>query len=152
MGMAKPLYVQAFEHFKNNHDDPLNAYVAFGLYVDAEYKWAEAQQNWPTDRKYKDWYDCSVPHSAATHYEKATEVLQEFANNIVEQERADFLQAALDSFLEEAGKAEKGFWRGVAEAVTGALIYSGILIVASIIAQRQGIDLVEIYGRLAGHH
>lgn len=150
--MAKPLYVQAFEHFKNNHDDPLQAYVAFGLYVDAEYKWAETQSAWPTDKKYKDWYDCSVPHSAATHYEKATEVLQEFANNIVEQERSEFLQTSIDAFLEEAGKSEKGFWRGVAEATVGAFVYSVLLILASVIIQRQGIDLIEVYGRLSGHH
>src|ERR1700722_11178417 len=110
------------------------------------------KSSWPTERKYKHWYECSVPHSAATHYEKATEVLQEFANNIVEQERSEFSQAAIDSFMEETGKSEKGFWRSVGEAITGAALYSVLLIAASIIAQRQGIDLLEVYGRLSGHH
>ena len=150
--MAKPLYVQAFEHFKNNHDDPLKAYVAFGLYIDAECKWAESQPAWPTERKYKDWFDCSVPHSTDTHNEKASDVLQEFANNIVEQQKSEFLQDAVDAFMEEAGKSEKSFGRGVSEALLGAFAYSVLLIVFSIIIQRQGIDLIEVYGRLIGHH
>jgi hypothetical protein len=113
MGMAKPLYVQAFEHFKDNNDDPLKAYVAFGLYIDAECKWAESQPNWPANAKYKEWHDCSVPFGTAAHNEKAIDVLLEFANNIVEQEKVEFLTAALDAYKEEASKSEKGFWRGV---------------------------------------
>ena len=148
--MAKPLYVQAFEYFKSNHGDTLTGYVAFGLYIDAECKWAQSQAAWPNGAKYKEWFDCSVPHGTTAHLEKATDVLQEFANNIVEQERAEFLEAALQVYRVEAAKSEKGFWRGVAEALVAALIWSILLIVAAIIIKWIGIDIVEVFGRVAG--
>jgi hypothetical protein len=146
--MPKPLYVQAFEHYKENNDDTLKAYIAFGLYVDSECKWAESQTVWPTTAKYKGWFDCTVPHSTEVNNEQATEVLLDFANNVVEQERAEFLATSLDAYKEEAAKSEKGFLRGVLEATTGAFLYSVLLVVASIIIQRQGIDLVEVYDRI----
>jgi len=45
--------------------------------------------------------------------------------NSFEQERSEFLQAAIDSFMEEAGKSENGFWRGVLKAITGAAHFAG---------------------------
>jgi len=161
--MAKPLYVQAFEHFKNNHDDPLKAYVAFGLYVDAECKWAAQQPTWPPNSKYKEWFDCWIPHGTPGHYEKATVVLEEFANNIVEQERVIFLEAALNeykSFLGaalneykiEAAKSEKTFWRGVGEAVAGAAVWTAILIFAAFAIKWVYPDIYEVLGRVLGKH
>jgi hypothetical protein len=150
--MAKPLYVQAFEHFKNNHDDPLKAYVAFGLYIDAECKWAATQPSWPTGAKYKKWFECSIPHSTDAHNERATVVLLEFANNIVEQKRANFLEAAIEAYKEEAAKSEKGFWRGVAEALTGALLWTLVLIAAAFILQWFSPDIYEVLGRVLGKH
>jgi hypothetical protein len=151
--MAKPLYVQAFEHFKDsNGNDPLKAYVAFGMYIEAECKWATSQATWPNNARYKEWFDCSFPHTTDTHVEKATDVLQAFANNIVDQEREEFLEAALKEYKDEAAKAEKGFWRRVSEGVTAAFIWSILLIVFSIIIQRIGIDLIEVYQKAAGLH
>lgn len=150
--MARPLYVEAFEHFKNNNDDPLNAYVAFGLYIDAECKWAASQANWPTPSKYKEWFDCYIPHSTASHNDRATEVLLEFANNIVDQEKAEFLEAALEAYREEASKSEKGFWRGVIEALTGAALWTLFLIVAAFILKWFNPDIYEVLGRVLGRH
>jgi hypothetical protein len=150
--MAKPLYVQAFEHFKNNHDDPLQAYVAYGLYIDAECKWAASQASWPANSKYKEWFDCYVPHATDSHYEKATGVLLEFANNIVEQERAEFLASALSEFKTEAAKSEKGFWRGVSEAFTGAAFWTIFLIVAAFILRWFDPDIYDVLGRVLGKH
>jgi hypothetical protein len=150
--MAKPLYVQAFEHFTNNNDDPLNAYVAFGLYIDAECKWAASQAAWPANAKYKEWFDCSVPHATAAHYEKATVVLLEFANNIVEQERSEFLGTALDEYKAEAAKSERGIWWGVLEAFTGAAFWTIFLIVVAFILKWFNPDIYEVLGRVLGKH
>lgn len=161
--MAKPLYVQAFEHFQNNHDDPLKAYVAFGLFVDAECKWAGSQPTWPTNSKYKEWFDCGIPHGTSDYYEKATAVLGEFADNIVEQQRATFLEAALkeyktevsaafEQYKAEAAKSEKGFGRGVAEAVAGAAVWTAILIFAAFALKWVYPDIYEVLGRVLGKH
>jgi hypothetical protein len=150
--MAKPLYVQAFEHFKDNNNDPLKAYVAFGLYVDAECKWAASQPTWPANAKYKEWHDCSVPYGTAAHNDKATDVLLEFANNIVEQERDEFLAAAIGAYKEEAAKSEKGFGRGVLEALTGAALWTIILIGAAFILRWFNPDIYEVLGRVLGKH
>jgi thiaminase len=150
--MAKPFYVQAFQHFKEGNDDLLNAYVAFALYVDAECKWAASQSTWPNQGKYKDWFECYIPHSSGSHNEKAIEVLQDFANNIVEQERIEFLAAALEQYKQEASKPEKGFWRGVAEALTGAALWTIILIGAAFILKWFNPDIYEVLGRVLGKH
>jgi hypothetical protein len=146
--MAKPLYVQAFEHFKDQNDDPLKAYVAYGLYIDAECKWAQAQATWPNTTKYRDWYECSVPHSTEMHNERAIQVLLEFANNIVDQERAEFLSTSLEAYRQEASKSKRGFRRGVLEATTGAFLYSVLLLIASLIIRWQGIDVVEVFEKI----
>lgn len=150
--MAKPLYVQAFEHFKNNRDNPLQAYVAFGLYIDAECKWAASQATWPANAKYREWFECYIPHSTEAHNEQATEVLLEFANNIVEQERAEFLETAIEAYKEEAAKAEKGFWRGVAEAFTGAALWTVFLIGMAFILKWFNPDIYDVLGRVLGKH
>jgi hypothetical protein len=148
--MAKPLYVDTFEHFKNNHEDPLNAYVAFGLYIEAECRWASSQANWPDSKKYQTYFDCTIPFSSAIHHDNADKVLVEFANNIVQEKQAAFLQSALDAYKIEAAKSHKGFLRGVSEATVGALVWSVILIVTTIISHRLGVDIVEAYQKASG--
>jgi hypothetical protein len=148
--MTKPLYVQAFERFKKDSGDPLTAYVAFGLYIDTECKWAATQTSWPDGEKYKHYHDSTIPVSIEAHNEKAEAVLLEFADKIVEGEHNKFLAAALDSYKEAAAKSEKGFWQGVGEALVGALAWSILLIVVSIIFQRVGVDVLEVYEKAAG--
>lgn len=148
--MPKPTYVEAFEHFKSNNEDALKAYVAFGLYIEAECKWAELQPTWPTPAKYRDWYDVAIPHTVAAHNDNAIDVLQDFANNIVAQQKAAFLTAAMAQYQQAAAQSKKSFLDGVIEAATGALAWTLFLIVISIIINRAGIDLLEIYGKVAG--
>jgi hypothetical protein len=148
--MAKPLYVAAFEHFKRSNEDPLKAMVAFGLFVEAEHKWASSQQVWPTEAKYRHYHDCSLPHTAANYANGADIVLLEFANEIVEQKREEFLAEALEAYRNKAAESHHSFWKGVAEAATGALAWSLALILASIIFHRLGIDVLEAYEKAAG--
>lgn len=148
--MPKPLYVQAFEHFKNNHGDTLTGYVAFGMYIDAECKWAESQVAWPNHGKYKEWFDCYVPHGTAPHIERATDVLQEFANNIVEQQRIAFLEAALQAYRIEAAKTKKGFWHGVREAFVGAALWTVFLIGMAFLVRWVNPDIYDVLGHVLG--
>jgi hypothetical protein len=148
--MAKPLHVHAFEHFKNTNEDPLKAFVSFGLFIEAEQKWAAAQDSWPTEGKYKHYYDCTLPHQAHNYENGADEVLVQFANEVVEQEREEFLKAAMEQFKQEAAKSHNGFWKGVAEATMGAFVWSVILIVAALIAGRAGIDVLSVFEKAAG--
>lgn len=147
--MAKPPYVEALEHFKQNTDDPLIAYVAFGLYIDAECKWAASQGEWPAPREVRNYFDCTLPHNGHNYTDKADTVLVDFATNIVEQERHKFVDDAVDQIGEAVKKHTPGFWYGVFQGVFAAFLYSIVLIVAVTIAARQGIDIFEIYQKAA---
>ncbi len=122
------------------------AFVAFGLYVKAEYKWASAQPTWPTEGKYKRYHACTLPHQAHNYQNDAKEVLVDFATTIVEHEGEQFLKAAIEEFKEEVAKG-RGFLRGVLEATTGAFVWS--VIVTTIIAGRLGIDVIGAFERAA---
>lgn len=127
--------------------------MAFGLYIDAECKWAASQPSWPGNAKYQQWFDCSIPHATSSHYDRATAVLLEFANNIVERERAEFLAAALEEVKAEAAKSETGFrWWGVLEAFTGAAFWTVFLIFAAFVLRWFNPDIYEVLGRVLGKH
>jgi hypothetical protein len=155
--MAKPLYVQAFEHFINkNKDDKLKALVAFGLYIEAEQKWASTQAVWPTEAKHRHYHNCSIPVDGATdHYDEGAEsVIFEFVNDVVEFEKEQFLEAAVAAYKLEAAKGRHKWWHGVLEATGGAILWSFILLGGAIFAGRMGIDVIGVFERAAGgpHH
>lgn len=163
--MAKPLHVLAFEQFKNNNDDPLKAYVAFGLYIEAEYKWASSLPAWPSDGRYKTYYQCSLPHSVNNYENSADQILIDFANGVVAEHSESFLQQANTEVKEELSQVDDKiaelrtlvhgirhapWWKGVLEATGGAILWSAILIIATIIAGRLGIDVLGGFERAAG--
>jgi hypothetical protein len=148
--MPKPTYVDAFQHFKKNNNDALKAYVAFGLYVEAECKWAQSQPTWPTQAKYREWFDVSIPHLANAHNDTALDVLQEFAQNIVDQEKTAFIAAAMTQYKQAAAKAAKSFWDGVFEAFVGAACWTIFLIVMAFVIKWVKPDIYEILGRVLG--
>jgi hypothetical protein len=147
--MPKPTYVLAFEHF-NGNSDPLKAIVAFGLFVESEVKWAQAQDTWPTEAKCKTYHDCQLPHQAEQYQSAADEVLMKFANGLIEQKQAEFLQASIDEFKKEAAKAHHGFWWGVLEGMTAALAWSLLLIITAVIVGRLGIDVLGAFEKATG--
>ena len=152
--MAKPLHILAFEHFKQRYDgdDKVKMFVAFGIFVESEYKWASSQRIWPTDGKYKNYHDCSIPHSIDLVDQSADSVVYEFVNDVIEEERANFVRSALDAYKIEAAKSHHRWWQGVLEGTGGALLWSIILIAAVIIAGRLNIDVLGAFERAATTH
>jgi len=145
--MAKPPYVEAFEHFKAMTDDPLIAYVAFGLYVETECQWASAQANWPNQTQCRTYYQHILPHNGHDYTDKADAALLEFANNIVEAERHTFVDG-LDGGIANAVRAvSPRFWVGIAQGVLAAIIYSVLVLGGSYLAVRQGVDIFEAFRR-----
>ncbi len=61
--MPKPLHVSAFEHFNNNIDNPIEAIVAFGLFMELERLWTQGETNEPTEAKYRGYHQIYLtPH------------------------------------------------------------------------------------------
>src|SRR5258708_5210920 len=145
--MAKPIHVSAFEHFYHSCESHLEAAIAFGLFMESEHKWANGQEVWPTQKKYTDYHSIYLTtHETEGYKENARRLLLEYSNNLVGSERAQFLEAAVRQYRTEAGRGHSAFRKwGVVEAIIGALLWTIILIIASIIAVRFGIDLLEIY-------
>ena len=149
--MAKPLHILAFEHFQQRYDgdDKVKMFVAFGLFMESEYKWAQSQ-HFPTEGKYKNYHGCSIPHSVDLIDQSADNVLGEFVGDIIEGEKEDFMKAALQAYKAEAAKTERKGWQGVLEATCGAFLWSLILIIGAIVAGRMGIDVIAAFEHAAG--
>jgi hypothetical protein len=81
----------------------------------------------------------------------AEELLTDFANGIVEEKRPIFLEQSLAAYRDAASEGHRGFrgW-GIIEATGGAFVWAILLIAATIVAARVGIDIVETYQRAAG--
>ena len=153
--MPKPLHVEAFEHFTRDiPNDQLLAFVAFGLFMEAERKWADGQPRWPSESKYKGYHqNYLIPHQTEEFRNGAERVLIELSNNVVASQKSEFLNEALARYKNQAQKGHARFRKwGVAEAVFGAFIWSILLIALTVIAQRNGIDIIDVYKRLAGTH
>jgi hypothetical protein len=73
-------------------------------------------------------------------------------NDAIAAKRAEFLQESLEQY---EGAAKKGHSRlrgwGGAEAVIGAFVWTLVLIAISFVLKYNGIDLVEIYHKVAEH-
>jgi hypothetical protein len=151
--MTKPLHIVAFEHFQQKYDgdDKVKMFVAFGLFCESEYKWAQAL-HFPTDGKYKNYHACSIPHSIDMIDQSANKTLGEYLEDIVEGEKADFLREALEAYKEEAAKPERKWWHGVLEATGGAVLWSAILIIGAIVAGRMGVDVFAAFEHAASIH
>jgi hypothetical protein len=156
--MATPLHLTAFQHFYNATKSHLEALVAYGLFTESETQWAQTKQSGPS-RAQLDYYHQfgTSPYESAKFLSSAQKLLLDFANQIAETKRAQFLQEALREYEVEAGKGHSAFrgWgcvEGIIGAFIGALLWSVFLIGATIIASRNGIDIVEVYQRLSGHH
>jgi hypothetical protein len=139
--MSKLLHVRAFEYFSQNIPNELKAFVAFGLFMEAERKWASGQKDWPSETKYRGYHqNYLTPHQTDEYRDAAERVLINFSNNVV-----------AETLTQYKGHTKFRWW-GIVEAVIGAFIWSILLIALTIIAQRIGVDILEVYKRLAGVH
>ena len=135
--MPKPSHVEAFELFLSNTTNDLRDYIAFGLFMKAEAEWAAKKQESPTDDDYKIYHEHILsPYNLGMYRSGADKVLDSFAHEV---------QASLSN------EHRKFRWKAIIEAFLGAFFWTVFLIVASVIANQAGIDLLEVYKRFAGH-
>lgn len=131
---------------------PLTALVAFGLYMEAECRWAEQLSKPPADSDYVTYHtNGSMPHFLHRYQDEANGLLTQFGETLVVSHQKKVISSAVEAAVEGVHKAPKSFVRGMFEAVGGAFIWTAALIVFSIIAQRAGIDLIEVYKHASGH-
>jgi len=154
--LSKPLHVTAFEHFKSKNPNHLEAMIAFGIFIDGEQKWANEKNPPPTDAKYRQYHDTSLSQQHTEFcMDSARTILQNIANETIAAKKAEFLSEAIEQYKAEASKGHNSFhWWGLAEAtigaVSGSVIWTLSLIGITAIALRSGIDLLEIYKKMAG--
>lgn len=145
-------HYKAFDKLVKDKARPqqLNALVAFGLYMEAECRWAERFDK-PTDTDCVTYHNNgSMPYFLNQYEDQAQKLLSDFGEAILASNQKKVLASAVEGAIEAAHKTKKAFARGISEAVVGALVWTVILIGITIIAQRVGIDVIEIYKRAAG--
>jgi hypothetical protein len=147
--MPKPLHVSAFEHFNNNIQNQIEAFVAFGLFMESERLWAQEEPNQPTEATYRTYHRIYlIPHETERYKQSATQVLSDLANEAIDGAHVAFLADALHRYRVAASTGHAKFrWRGVVEATAGALTWTLVLILFSVILAWQGIDIIEYYQR-----
>ena len=154
--MPKPLHVTAFEHFKDKNPNHLEAMIAFGLFIDAEQKWANGKRPHPESDDYQAYYDVSLSDTHSNFYmSSAREVLLRVSNDLVAAKQSELLAGALKEYQSEAGKDHQKFRiNGVQEAIWGALGWTVILLVFSIILAWVNLDPIDYYykARTLFHH
>jgi len=91
-----------------------------------------------------------MPYFLNQYEDQAQKLLSDFGEAILASNQKKVLASAVEGAIEAAHKTKKAFARGISEAVVGALVWTVILIGITIIAQRVGIDVIEIYKRAAG--
>jgi hypothetical protein len=129
-------------------DDHVRASVAFGLFLQSEQYWVSTKGTEPdikTCCKYHENYlnDFQIQQ----FFDNATEHLNQFSNAVVGKKQADLLQPIL-------AEQKKFSWKNVSEGVVAGIgaagVWTVLLIFFSVVAQRNGIDLLEVYKGWAG--
>jgi len=94
----------------------------------------------------------TTTYETEKYISSARKLLLDFGDQMADQKRPQFLEGALDEYKTAASKGHSAFrgW-GCFEALAGAFLWSILLIALTIIASRNGIDILEVYHRLAAH-
>jgi hypothetical protein len=147
-----PPHVSTFQRFADQIPNHLEASIAFGLFMESERVWAADQAGGPPDTKYRNYQKAVTNHDIGRFAQEARNFLNNFGNDAIAAKRAEFLQESLEQY---EGAAKKGHSRlrgwGFAEAVIGAFVWTLVLIAISFVLKYNGIDLVEIYHKVAEH-
>ena len=145
--MPTPLHVSAFQKFNEQIEDHLEASLAFGLFLKSEHEWAQEQGGDPSEAKYRVFHNGYLnAHEISRYKDAARDLLAVYGNNIIALKQSDFLKEALATYEESASRGHSRFrWFGVLEATSGALLWTIVLIVGTILAAWNGIDLFEYY-------
>jgi hypothetical protein len=146
---ARPPYIEAFEKITQGKNDQIEAFVAFGLFVSSEYRWGLTQATWPTEDQIQSIYGRLLHDSELPKTEQAAKkIVDDHRENLVREHEKKYLDQMfkqIEARVEEIAlkTSVKSFWRGVAEATTGAFCWSAILIVIVFGLWLFGIDLLH---------
>jgi hypothetical protein len=149
--MAPP-HVSTFQRFNDRIDDPLEASVAFGLFMEAEWEWAAEQGN-PSDTQYRRYQrDALTDRYIDMFRDNARVVLSKFGSEAVAARRIEILQQALRRYEAAAARGHGKFRKwGVVEAFFGAFAWTLALILFAFVLNYAGIDVIEVFHKVAGH-
>jgi hypothetical protein len=82
--------------------------------------------------------------------EEAARMLAAYTEKVVNDHQTKKLSEAMEAAKKSVEHSPRNFSGGVLEAIVGAALWTVLLIIISILVQRDGIDLLEDYRRLAG--
>ncbi len=152
--MPTPIHVAAYELFNQHIEDHLEASIAFTLFLVSEREWADGKNPTPTEAEYATFHsNYLIPHEIGRYHDAARRLLAEYGNTIVETKRQQFLENALAAYQASASRGHRSFrfW-GVTEATLGALFWTVLLIVFSLLLAWGGIDIFEYYHKAMPPH
>src|SRR5262249_48146100 len=155
--MPSPLHVTAFDAFNAQIPDHLEASIAFALFLVSEQEWAARRNPPPNAAAYQTFHQNYLnPHEIGRYHTVARQLLAEHGTKLVQAKRVEFLEDALREYRTDASQGHSQFrgW-GITEALLGALAWTLLLILFSIILAWGGIDILEYYQRAVAnlsHH
>ena len=86
---CKFLLVAAFEQFRSTIENQIEAFVAFGLFMESERLWAQGESNQPTEATYRRYHQIYLTHHETERYKQsATQVLSDLANEAIDGRRS----------------------------------------------------------------
>jgi hypothetical protein len=153
---VRPPYIEAFECFTRSNPDRIEAFVAYGLFVASEHAWATNLSIWPTEDMIAHSYQRLLQNDEVEKTKAAAKkIVEDHREQLVRAHEKKYLDGIFQDIEQRVTKisedaSTRHFWKGVIEAATGALVWSMFLIVATIIFQRIGVDVIEAYERASG--
>jgi hypothetical protein len=152
----RPPYIEAFERFTQGKEDKIEAFVAFGLFISSDYDFAQRLPSWPPESQIAQMYNRLLHDNELQNTQAAAKkIVDDHRAELVREHEKKYLDGVFKDIEQRAAKlaedaSMRHFWWGVFEAATGAFMWSVFLIVATIIFQRVGVDVLEAYERASG--
>jgi hypothetical protein len=152
-GLQKRPSIDAFSLFNQHIEDHIEASIAFALFLVSEREWANTKVPPLTEVELPTFRGTYLTALEINRYhDAARQLLAEYGNTLVEATRKQFVDAALAEYKAAAARGQRGFGRwGIIGALAGAFLGTVFVIVISIVIKYYGIDLIEVYHRLAAH-
>jgi hypothetical protein len=153
---SRPPYIEAFERFTQGKQDQIEALVAYGLFISSDYDFSQKLPSWPPEAQIAQTYNRLLHETELKNTEAAAKkIVDDHREQLVREHEKKYLDGIFKDIEIRAVKlahdsSTHHFWKGVLEAATGALVWSVFLIIATIVFQRIGIDVLEAYEKASG--
>ena len=146
---VRPPYIEAFEKFTQGKSDRIEALVAFGLFISSDYSWARQQPTWPTEELTRNMYGRLLHDDEVQKTEsRAHDIVDEHRSDIVRDHEKKYLSSLFEGVDQKIKDmvvmhSQKSFFKGVAEATTGAFVWTIILTAVAFGFYVGGIDVLH---------